>query len=70
MCDRCYELFREPDIHSMCRWVNIIIITIIIIIIIMSRSRCFTSSYFSLCVTSLMLGEQAPHFSNLQQPLG
>ena len=22
VCDECYQMFREPDVHSMCRWVN------------------------------------------------
>jgi len=22
VCDECYQMFREPDVHTMCRWVN------------------------------------------------
>ena len=23
ICEDCYNLYKEPDVHSMCRWVNV-----------------------------------------------
>merc|ERR1712227_328350 len=51
VCDRCYDLFRDHDIHSLC------------------RSQCFSSSYFTSCVSSLMLGGNMSKYQNIKQHL-
>ena len=25
ICEDCYNLYKEPDIHSMCRYVNVLL---------------------------------------------
>merc|ERR1712088_652566 len=52
VCESCYQLYREPEVHSLC------------------RSNCFTSSYFTQCLASLLLNPQGEHYSRLASRLG
>jgi hypothetical protein len=65
VCEECYQMFRDPDIHSMCRYVSTI----------SSnndghcdehfpsfhhRRNCFVNEIFDKCTEALMLSNEEP----------
>jgi hypothetical protein len=79
ICEDCYNLFKEPDVHQLCRqtecfyiYVKIIIFSmdgwIFYVVFSLSRSDCYSSSYFKQCLDALLLAEE--QYLNMAQILG
>ena len=69
ICEDCYNLYKEPDIHSMCRYiVRVLLFSSCFACFISSRADCFSSAYFQNCLQALLLEED--RFVNMAQIIG
>ena len=74
ICEDCYNLYKDPDVHHMCRYsvdTTIDIFTIVykyINIKYMFRADCFSTDFFRGCLEALMLQEQ--EFLEMVQIIG
>ena len=67
ICEDCYNLYKEPDIHSMCRS-EVEDNQNYIKAILFYRADCFSSGYFQYCLQALLLEED--RFVNMAQVIG
>jgi hypothetical protein len=79
ICEDCYNLFKEPDVHQLCRqteWLFLYInyylqfgwLDFFYVVFSLSRSDCYSSSYFKQCLDALLLAEE--QYLNMAQILG
>lgn len=64
ICDDCYNLFRDPEVHSLCRYDTFTIFYHLIWQVLepwiypnllLNRKNCFTSKYFKGCLEVLLI---------------
>ena len=60
VCDRCYEVFKEHEVHSLCRFG---LFRLFSTVYNFPRSDCFSTPYFTSCLATLMLGSRWRHCS-------
>ena len=56
VCDRCYEVFKEHEVHSLCR--SVLFRLFSTVVYTPHRSDCFSTPYFTSCLATLMLGNR------------
>ena len=67
ICEDCYNLYKEPDVHSYCRSGRCSVVTLLYLYG-HDREDCFSSSYFQRCLQALLLEEG--RFLNMAQIIG
>ena len=76
LCDQCYEMYKIPEIHHLCRYLNYLILQCLKYkealkkFFFFGRSDCFQSDYFQSCVSALMLKEKQEVYSEMISILG
>ena len=72
ICEDCYNLYKEPDVHSYCRSARSSVVTLTFMHELYlyghDREDCFSSSYFQRCLQALLLEEG--RFLNMAQIIG
>ena len=69
ICEDCYNLYKEPDIHSMCRYVEAMLCCCCLsVVILCCRADCFSSASFQHCLQALLLEQD--RFVNMAQIIG